>query len=159
MASRVNEYVEDRRYMGELAQPSAIGRSSLDGQPPHTTLYLRLADGIVREGRFRTSGCGYLVASCGAVIELATGRSATKCRAITEQQLIEPSADCQDRGTIAPTLPLQPYGMPWTAWLDSQRRRQRRECPSQTVRLHDRARYCPHAAGVPSRASVPGSMK
>ena len=88
MASRVNEYVEDRRYMGELAQPSAIGRSSLDGQPPHTTLYLRLADGIVREGRFAHLRLRFLVASCGAVIELATGRSAAKCRTITEQQLM-----------------------------------------------------------------------
>jgi len=88
-ASRVYEYVEDRRYVGELVNPSSVGRSSIEGQPPRTTLYLRIEEGLVREARFQTSGCGYLVASCGALIELAIGRTLQACRAITELQIFE----------------------------------------------------------------------
>jgi NifU-like protein involved in Fe-S cluster formation len=87
--SRAYEYVQDKRYVGELAEPTVIGRSSLDGQPPHTTLYLRILDERVREARFRTSGCGYLMAACGSLIELALDRSLDDCRTITERQIIE----------------------------------------------------------------------
>jgi NifU-like protein involved in Fe-S cluster formation len=50
---------------------------------------LRIEDGRVEEARFQTSGCGYLVASCGALIELANCRTLEACRAITELQIIE----------------------------------------------------------------------
>jgi NifU-like protein involved in Fe-S cluster formation len=89
VASRVYEYVQDRRYVGELLEPTAVGRSSMDGQPPHTTFHLRIERGAVTEGRFRTSGCGYLIACCGALIELVHSRSLAECGQITEDQLAE----------------------------------------------------------------------
>jgi NifU-like protein involved in Fe-S cluster formation len=88
-ASRVYEYVEDLRYVGDLAEPNAVGHSSLDGRPPHTTLHLRIEQGTVLEGRFRTSGCGYLIACCGALIELAREKTPQECAQLTEEQLIE----------------------------------------------------------------------
>lgn len=86
-SSRVYEYVEDKRFMGELSNPTAVGRSSIDGQPPHTTLYLRIDEDKIREARFQTSGCGFLIAAVGATIELALNRSVDDCREITEQNV------------------------------------------------------------------------
>jgi NifU-like protein involved in Fe-S cluster formation len=85
--SRVYEYVQDRRFVGDL-EGANVGRSSLSGQAPHTSLYLRITDGIIREGRFQTSGCGFLLACCGAVIELCVGRSTGDCRSIGPEQIV-----------------------------------------------------------------------
>lgn len=88
-ASRVYEYVQDRRHAGHLADPSAVGRSSMGGQPPHTTLYLKVADDTVREGRFQTSGCGFLMACCAAAIDLSLERPVADCRRIEAVQLVQ----------------------------------------------------------------------
>jgi NifU-like protein involved in Fe-S cluster formation len=85
--SRVYEYVQDRRYVGELAG-AAVGRSSLGGQAPCTTLYLRIVGGVVREGRFQSSGCGFQLACCGAVIELCAGRHVTDCLSIGADEVV-----------------------------------------------------------------------
>jgi NifU-like protein involved in Fe-S cluster formation len=85
--SRVYEYVQDRRHVGELADAS-VGRSSLAGQPPHSTIYLRIVDGKVREGRFQTSGCGFQLACCGALIELCLGRRTGDCATIRPEDIV-----------------------------------------------------------------------
>jgi NifU-like protein involved in Fe-S cluster formation len=85
--SRVYEYVQDRRHVGELADAS-VGRSSVAGQPPHSTIYLRIVDGTVREGRFQTSGCGFQVACCGALIELCNDRPIAYCLSIGAAEIV-----------------------------------------------------------------------
>ena len=87
--SRVYEYVEDRLYMGELRDADAVGHSSLDGQPPHTTIYLRICEDLVKEARFTTSGCGFMIASVGALIELAIDQHIHACLSISEQQVVQ----------------------------------------------------------------------
>ncbi len=87
--SRVYQYVEDRLYMGELRDANAVGNSSLDGQPPRTTIYLRICEDLVKEARFTTSGCGFMIASVGALIELATDQTIKTCLSISEQQIVQ----------------------------------------------------------------------
>ena len=86
--SRVYEYVQDRRYSGQMADPSVVGRSSLAGQPPQVTLYLKLTDQSVSDARFQTSGCGFLMACCAAVIELSLQRDRHDCQQIEPAQVV-----------------------------------------------------------------------
>jgi NifU-like protein involved in Fe-S cluster formation len=86
-SSRIWEYVQDRRHVGELSCPTRVGHSSLDGQPPHTTLHLRIDKGVVRDGRFRTSGCGFMLACCAAMIELSLECTLDECRRIERSQI------------------------------------------------------------------------
>lgn len=86
--SRITEYIRDRQHMGVMQDPTAVGRSSLDGQPPITSLGLRIDQGVVVDGRFQTSGCGYLIASCAAAIELSIGQRAEACLAIQPADVV-----------------------------------------------------------------------
>ncbi len=87
--SRVYEYVEDMRFVGDLANANASGSSSVDGQSPHTTLQLVIREDIVHEARFRTSGCGFMIACVGALIELVVGRTLDACLLVTEQEVVD----------------------------------------------------------------------
>lgn len=87
-SSRVAEYVQDRRHCGQLAG-ALVGRSSLAGQPPNSTIYLRIENGVLREGRYQTSGCGFLAACCGAVIDLCLGRALADCLGVTPQHVAD----------------------------------------------------------------------
>lgn len=87
--SRVAEYIQDRRFIGQLSEPSGVGHASFSGQPPSTVLFLRAINGVVEDGRFQSSGCGFLVACCAASIQLALKRPLTECHDVTPQAIAE----------------------------------------------------------------------
>lgn len=89
VASLLNEYVQDRRHVGDLPEANAIGRSNLGGQAPHTTMYLLVRDNVVEQGRFHTSGCGFLIACCAAAIELCLNQSLETCKQLTPAKVRE----------------------------------------------------------------------
>jgi nitrogen fixation protein NifQ len=79
----ISEYVQDRRHAGELAGATAVGRSSLGGQPPFTALFVQVVDNRLMAARYQTSGCGFLMACCGAAIDLCLGELVEDCAALT----------------------------------------------------------------------------
>jgi NifU-like protein involved in Fe-S cluster formation len=88
-SSRIYEYVQRLPHAGVLTTGNAKGESSLDGRPPRTTLYLNIADGRVAEFSFQTSGCGFLIACCGALGDLVIGKCVDECAAIGPDQVEE----------------------------------------------------------------------
>lgn len=86
-SSRVYEYVQRLPYAGVLTTGNVKGESSLDGRPPRTTLYLNIVDGRVAEFSFQTSGCGFLIACCGALGDLVIGKRVDECAAIGPDQV------------------------------------------------------------------------
>lgn len=88
-ASRVAHYLEQRPHLGGLAEPDAIGGANIDGRPPEATMYLKLDRGRIADAGFQASGCGYLIACCSCLLEMAIGRTLAECRGLSEAQLAQ----------------------------------------------------------------------
>lgn len=78
----MDHYVSPR-HRGSLEAPSALGRTSLNGQPPYVVLYLRLQDQFVEMASFQAEGCGVTIAACSAMTELVIGQTIEECRKLS----------------------------------------------------------------------------
>lgn len=88
-SSKLLDLVRELRHGGALDSPSAVGRSSMDGRAPYTTIYLHIEDGRIVRFSYQTFGCGVSIAACEAIAELATGQSTGQCAAITPKQVVD----------------------------------------------------------------------
>jgi NifU-like protein involved in Fe-S cluster formation len=83
--------LEHARYphnAARMAEPTAVGRSTLRGRPPYTTIYLKTEGTTVVEAMFETFGCGVSVAAGSVLTELVEGRSFAECRQISRETII-----------------------------------------------------------------------
>ena len=87
-SAKLTEHFHAPRNAGVLENADAIGRGSLDGRAPYTTLYLKVDDQIVTRCGFQTFGCGVSIACASALTELVVGQSINGCRSINAEQLI-----------------------------------------------------------------------
>lgn len=85
--SLVMEHACNPRNGGAMEPADAIGEASLDGRAPRLKIFLRVADQVVVQAMFQTFGCGYSIACCSVLTELATGKTLGECRAITWQDV------------------------------------------------------------------------
>ena len=88
-SSRVGYYLENRPHVGPLAQPDAVGGANVEGRPPEAVIYLRLGQGRIAQAGYQASGCGYLIACCSALLEMAIGRTPVECHELTEVKVSE----------------------------------------------------------------------
>lgn len=85
----VIDHFDHPRNAGRLADANAIGRSSLEGRAPYTNVYLVIRERRVEQASFETFGCGFSIACCSLLTELAIGRTVDECRALSAQQIIQ----------------------------------------------------------------------
>lgn len=76
------------RNAGTLAHPDGIGAETNPSCGDRTTITLRVADGRVREARFRTFGCTAAIAAASLLTERVTGRTVSDATAIQPGELI-----------------------------------------------------------------------
>jgi len=88
-----NEIVMDHfmnpRNVGEIKDADAIGEAGSAQCGDSMTLYLKLEDGIIRDAKFMTFGCGAAIASSSMMTELLKGRSVDNARALTNGEVIK----------------------------------------------------------------------
>lgn len=87
-----NEIVMDHfmnpRNVGEIKDADAIGEAGSAQCGDSMTLYLKIEDGIIRDAKFMTFGCGAAIASSSMMTELLKGRSVDNARALTNGEVI-----------------------------------------------------------------------
>src|SRR4051812_16854722 len=88
IASTVLDHALSPRNGGAMEAPDAVGKSSLAGRPPYVTIFLRIAGQNVAKAQFQTFGCGYSIACCSVLTELAAGRSISDCHLIGRQSVL-----------------------------------------------------------------------
>ena len=88
-SSRFAEYLARRPYAGALADADAVGGANADDRPPGVAVFLKVREGRIADAGYQASGCGYLIACCSALMDLAIGRTIPDCEQLTEVQLIE----------------------------------------------------------------------
>jgi nitrogen fixation NifU-like protein len=78
------------RNVGCVEPADAEGRAGTphSGQP-FMVLTLRIADGTVREARYKTYGCGATIAAGSMLTEMVRGRTVAECLTLTPADLIE----------------------------------------------------------------------
>jgi NifU-like protein involved in Fe-S cluster formation len=91
--SRVGHYLENRPFWGGLADADVIGGANIEGRPPEAVIFLKLHQGRIANAGYQTSGCGFLMASCSALLEMAIGRTPAECQQLAEPQLAEQLGD------------------------------------------------------------------
>jgi len=88
-----NEIVMDHfmnpRNVGEIKDADAIGEAGSAQCGDSMTLYLKIEDGIIRDAKFMTFGCGAAIASSSMMTELLKGRSVDDARALTNGEVIK----------------------------------------------------------------------
>lgn len=88
-----NEIVMDHfvnpRNVGEIKDADAIGEAGSAQCGDSMTLYLKIEDGIIRDAKFMTFGCGAAIASSSMMTELLKGRSVDDAQALTNGEIIK----------------------------------------------------------------------
>lgn len=88
-SARLLDYARHPQHGGAIEGAAMVGRSSLEGRAPYTTIYLDCHDGIIHQASFQTFGCGVSIAACEALCEWLTGRRLANCDTISQELLIE----------------------------------------------------------------------
>ena len=83
------DHFDSPRNAGQMDAPDLIGRASLRGRAPYTTLQLRVRGKHIVDARFLTFGCGAMIASCSVLTEMIKGRSLDDCADITTSHVVE----------------------------------------------------------------------
>lgn len=88
-SDQVLNHFDHPRNVGRIDQADAVGRSSLDGRAPYTHLYLVIREDRVTDAKFQTFGCGFSIAACSVVTEMAKGSTLTECLSFSADKVIE----------------------------------------------------------------------
>lgn len=88
-----NETVMDHfmnpRNVGEIEGADAVGEAGSAQCGDSMTLYLKIANGIIKDAKFMTFGCGAAIASSSMITELIKGRSIDDALALTNGEVLK----------------------------------------------------------------------
>lgn len=101
--------LQELRFAGSLSTPDGIGHSDLGGRNPKTEIHVRIRDNRVADARFLTSGCGYLIACCSALLELTVDQAIGDCWQIDESVLIERLGGLPEDRTFCAELAIRAF--------------------------------------------------
>ena len=77
------------RNSGALELPDAIGFCGSPESSPFMLLHLKIHDNRIADARYRTHGCGPLIASGSAMTQWIKGRTVEECLNFDEPKLVE----------------------------------------------------------------------
>ena len=83
LPTAIFDHASDPQNRRTMKEPSALGRANLAGRPPEIIIYLKVAEGMVSDASFEASGCGYTIACCSVLTELAKGKTVEGCKALS----------------------------------------------------------------------------
>jgi nitrogen fixation protein NifU and related proteins len=85
----VMHHFQNPRNVGEICPADRIGRGGAPDRGLYMVVTIRLAGDEVADIKYQTVGCGAAIAAGSVMTELAKGRTAEACRAMTTDTLIE----------------------------------------------------------------------
>ena len=83
------DHFENPRNVGTLDDPDGVGLAGNPACGDRLELSLKIRDGVVREARFRASGCTAAIASGSVVTVMLTGRPPSHALTITDADVAE----------------------------------------------------------------------
>ena len=89
-SEKVMDHFQNPRNVGEMENPSGVGTVGNAKCGDIMRMYLDIDDnGIIREAKFKTFGCGAAVATSSMATEMVKGKSVQEAMAVTNKAVME----------------------------------------------------------------------
>jgi len=86
---KVMDHFNNPRNVGESAHKDGVGQVQSPSCGDTTFIYLDVADGVIKDIKFKTFGCAAAIASSSILTEMAKGMSLEQAKQITTAQIVE----------------------------------------------------------------------
>ena len=89
-SEKVMDHFQNPRNVGEMENPSGVGTVGNAKCGDSMRMYLDIDDnGIIREAKFKTFGCGAAVATSSMATELVAGKTVQEALEVTNKAVME----------------------------------------------------------------------
>ncbi len=82
------EHAAHPKNMKRLAEPSGVGRASIDGEPVYLQIAIKAVDGIVVETSFDAFLCGFAIGLCSMLTERIKGLTLNEAERVSAEELL-----------------------------------------------------------------------
>jgi nitrogen fixation NifU-like protein len=86
---KVVDHFSNPRNVGELENADAIGETGSFKCGDTMKIYLKVEEGIIKDVRFQTYGCGAAIASSSMLTEMVKGKTLDQALQITNQDVAD----------------------------------------------------------------------
>jgi len=88
-SDKVKEHFKNPRNVGSIENADAIGEAGALSCGDKLKLYLKIDNGIIKDAKFQTFGCGSAVAASSILTEMIIGKSIEEAKKITNKQIAD----------------------------------------------------------------------
>ena len=88
-SNKVMEHFMNHKYVGEMENPSCVGTVGNAKCGDIMKVYIDVEDGIIKDAKFKTFGCGAAIATSSMATELVKGKSIQQALEITNKVVME----------------------------------------------------------------------
>ncbi|MCF6464139.1 Fe-S cluster assembly scaffold protein NifU [Clostridium sp. Cult1] len=88
-SEKVMEHFQNPRNVGEIENADGIGQVGNPRCGDIMKMYLKIEDGIIKDVKFKTFGCGSAIASSSMATELIKGKTIEEAMKITNKAVAE----------------------------------------------------------------------
>ena len=88
-SDKVMDHFTNPRNVGEIENPDGVGEVGNASCGDIMKIFLKVEDGVIKDIKFKTFGCGAAIATSSMVTEMATGKSLDEALELTNQKVAE----------------------------------------------------------------------
>ena len=88
-SDKVMEHFRNPRNVGEIKDADGIGHVGNPTCGDIMELYIKVEEGIIKDAKFKTFGCGAAIATSSMITELVKGKTIEDAEKISNQAVIE----------------------------------------------------------------------
>lgn len=86
---KVMDHFTNPRNVGEIADADGIGEVGNARCGDIMKLWIKVEDGVIRDVKFKTFGCGAAIATSSVITEMAIGKTLAEAEEITNRSVAE----------------------------------------------------------------------
>jgi nitrogen fixation NifU-like protein len=88
-SEKVKEHFRNPRNVGEIENPDGVGKVGNPVCGDIMDLYIRVQEGVIKDAKFKTFGCGAAIATSSMVTELVKNKTVEEALKISNRAVAE----------------------------------------------------------------------
>ncbi len=88
-SDKVMEHFKNPRNVGEIENANGVGHVGNPVCGDIMKLYIRVEDGIIKDAKFKTFGCGAAIATSSMITELIKGKTIEEAEKVSNKAVID----------------------------------------------------------------------